>query len=283
MYLYSQPVQRAQGLRTLGALPRRAAWSLAPRRRYLGQATAPASIDTSILATLCPSGVGKSPCQTKNVNIFTSFLQQAIDSRTLPLPTQQTASTNCSGQATASGAQQAAKITAAAAGVATGVTQSLSTSGAIAAGSAVGTVVPIVGTIVGAIAGLLGGIFAHHAQAVAEQSDVLCTNVPAFNAALAAIQQALSVGSITPAQASSDYDSLLSQFQSALKSDPSYKTGDALYGYNLAAQAVVAALKQDLQTAAAATGGTAGGLSLGAGLPGWALLLGAGVLIYFLA
>jgi hypothetical protein len=215
--------------------------------------------------------VGKSPCTTLNTSIFQSFLEQAIDSRALPLPTQQNASTTCSGQAAQSGAVQAAKVTSAAAGAVT--------SGAIAAGAAAGSVVPVVGTIIGAIAGVLTGIFLHHSQAVAEQSDVLCSNVPAFNAAVQAIQQGVSQGSLSASAAQSDYQTLLSQFQAALQSDPSYKSGDALAGYNIAAQAVVAACISDLQAA----GGTSGSSLLPAGIPGWALLVGAGVLLYELA
>lgn len=282
MYLLPQTGTRARPSGSLGYPGGRRYSSLGTtirpirRRRYLGQATSSADLATEILAQVCPSGVGKSPCTTESVSIFQSFLEQAINSRALPAPTQQTASTTCSGQATTSGLTQAAKVTSAAGSMLAGTTSSL-----IAAGASIGSVVPVIGTIIGAVAGVLGGIFMHHDQAVAEQSNVLCSNVPAFNAAVQAIQAAVAQGSMTPSAASSDYAQLLSQFQAALKSDPSYKAGDALDGYNIAAQCVVAALNSDLE---AQSGGTvSSGSLLSGGIPGWMLLLGAGVLLYELA
>lgn len=178
--------------------------------------------------------------------IFQSFLQDCISTRLLPMPTQQTASTDCSGGQVSNAAGKAASIASTA--IATGTTVAHVLAPALSA-------IPIVGTIAAVFTGVLAGIFTHHAQAVAMQSNVLCENVPACNQLLQQIDSELASGTATPSQASAAYQTILSQFTAAMKSDPSYKTGDALWGYVQGLTAVVAARNADLQ-AGVLTGGS---------------------------
>ncbi len=124
---------------------------------------------------------------------------------------------------------------------------------------------------------IVGTIFANHAKAVALQSSVLCENVPAANNALAAIDAGLANGTISASQASTAYNTMLASFQSAMKSDPSYKTGDALWGFNQGMQALIAQRQLDLQSGASGAGGIASSLSA---VPTWLWFVGGGILIY---
>lgn len=209
-------------------------------------------LTSSVISQLCPQGVGKAPCQTVSVSAFTSFLDQAISSRFLPAYTSATgASSNCSqfsGGASAS-ISQGLNITRAAGGAAAAT--------AVAAGAAAGSVVPVVGTIVGVISGILANIFGHHAQAVEMQDEILCQAVPQTNSMLQQIDQMLASGQMQPADASTAYQTIYSQFAAGVGSDPSFKTGDAMYGYLLALQAVIAARQQDLQNGVLTGGQTA--------------------------
>jgi hypothetical protein len=110
---------------------------------------------------------------------------------------------------------------------------------------------------------------------VKEQDSILCQAVPAVNNLLSQIDAALAAGSLSPSDANAQYSSLLTQFQGALQADSSYKMGDALYGYGLALQMVIAQRIADLnagvltsgapgpwtQTAAASTSGASGVVS----------------------
>jgi hypothetical protein len=100
-------------------------------------------------------------------------------------------------------------------------------------------------------------IVGNHAKAVQEQDSILCQAVPAVNNMLAQMDAGLAGGSITPSQASSAYASFLSQFSSEVQSDPSYNSGDALGGYLIALQCVIAARNQDLSNGVL-TGGAPG-------------------------
>lgn len=78
---------------------------------------------------------------------------------------------------------------------------------------------PIAGAAVLAIAGisdLFSAIFSHHAAAVAKERSILCAAVPAANQTLGLIDQAVSGGQATPAQAMSALDSTVSGFESAV-------------------------------------------------------------------
>jgi hypothetical protein len=245
------------------------------RRRFgLGQAA----------TTITAQQYCSSNCKS---SVFIGFLQDAISSRFLPMPTQQTASTTCSGTGVSTTSAKATKVGSAVASTGATVTGALATAGAIS------SAIPIVGTIAAVTLGVLSGIFASHDQAEQLQSNVLCENVPAFNSMLQQIDSELAAGTATPEQASSAYANLLAQFQAALKTDPSYKTGDALWGYNQGAQAVVAARNQDLtngvltsgQAAPWASSATAGGavaVASAAGIPPAMLWIGAAVLAYLL-
>jgi hypothetical protein len=221
--------------------------------------SAPVSTVTpqGIIAQICTSGVGKGNCQTESVAQFTSFLDSAVSTRFLPAYTQATGLSNpnaCAGQQTGNSLGTAAAITGGAAKIGTAVGTSIATSiGATAAA----TIIPVVGIIAGLVTSIVGIISAHHSQAVAEQDSLLCQLVPAINSALSQVDSALAAGTLSPSDASAQYSSMLSQFVSEMKSDPSYKSGDALNGYVIALQCVLAARIQDLNNGVL-TGGAPG-------------------------
>jgi hypothetical protein len=250
--------------------------------------------DSAIIASICPSGVGKSPCTTVSTAQFKAFLQSAIDARMLPAYTTATGASSasaCSGYSnTGSSLITGANVAKASTGAATNITSSLVSSGVIDATGALATAIPVVGTIVGLITSVIGIFGAHHAAAVKDQDAVLCQGVPAVNNVLATIDQGLASGSLATSDASSQYSSLLTQFTAAVKADPSFKMGDALYGYMLALQAVIAARIQDLQNGvltggapiptASATGSVASSISsvFSGSLTPWLVLAGLGLL-----
>lgn len=205
---------------------------------------APASA-ASIVAQICTAGVGKGNCTTSNVGTYTSFLQQAASSRFLPAYTTATGASSanvCAGATTATSGQVDLSVAKSATSI--GLT---ATSGILTAIGASTAAIPIVGQIASLVTGVISMIVGHHATAVKEQDQLLCQVVPATNNVLSQIDAALAAGSLTPAQAESQYSSFLSQFASEVQSDPSYKAGDALNGYLVAMQVVIAARNQDLQ------------------------------------
>lgn len=150
--------------------------------------------------------------------VFDDVLAQAIETKYLPNPTQSNARTNCQSmpQAYSTGKKL--------------ITQGLQA-------------IPYVGQALSKIAGM---IFAHHAQAVQLEATVLCENVPRANAFLEQIDQSLAAGQVTPQQASQTYDQIQAEFNAAMESDPSFKAGDALWGFEQAMAACIAARKADL-------------------------------------
>jgi hypothetical protein len=231
-----------------------------------------------------------------------AFLTEAVSTRFIPDPHSSTtaidvmeadAQTNCSSVAavpTSTGAQ-AATVVAKAAPVGAAVAGGIAAG--VGAGAAIGSAIPVVGTVIGAIAGLIAGIFASgHASAVKGEQQDICTAVPQVNAALQQIDAGLASGQVTPSQVPSLYSQLQSQFTSALHQGTTYKTGDALWAYNLALTGIIQARTQDLQNGQLTGGGeiptpgTAGAAVAGAaatlGIPSWALLAGGAALLYFL-
>jgi len=220
--------------------------SVRRRRFLLGQAATGA---------VSPQQFCSSQCSNSQ---FMTFLQQAISSRLLPanpiVGGAGTGSGGCPSNSSATGAAAAAKFTqigASAAGTALTVVGALSKAGAIALPSAA---IPIAGAAIAAVSLILGQIFANHAKAEQLQSSVLCENVPAANAALQGIDQLTATGALSASDTLTAYAQLAQQFNSAMRSDPSYKTGDALWGYNQALQAVIAQRTLDLQASGATTG-----------------------------
>jgi hypothetical protein len=235
--------------------------------RGLG-ATAPADPTTSIIAGLCPGGVGKTSCKFQSnasdrVAALNTFLQQAIETRFIPEPQQGAtaqmifeadARTDCASYAASgAGGSSGAEV----AGITSGVAK-IGTSAAVAAGAAAGSVIPIIGTVIGAITGFIAGIFgASHAKAVKGEQQDICAAVPQVNAALQQIDAGLSNGSISPSQAGGLYSQLQSQFTAALHANTTFKTGDALWAFNLALTGIIQARNQDLQNGVL-TGGAPG-------------------------
>ena len=206
---------------------------------------------TGIIAQICPSGIGKSPCTTENIADDTSFFTSAITTRFLPAYTTATGASSasaCEGISAPSTLQTATTYGAVAAGGTAAIGGALATAGVLSA------TVPIVGAIAGAILGIVSIFTGHHAAAVKEQDAVLCQAVPAVNSLLSQIDAALAAGSISPSDANAQYSSLLSQFMAALQADSSYKMGDAPYGYGLALQMVIAQRIADLSAGVLTSG-----------------------------
>jgi hypothetical protein len=59
---------------------------------------------------------------------------------------------------------------------------------------------------------IFGALFAHHAQAVVREQQAICASVPAAMDGLTAIEQAVSDGTITPAEGITMLNNLQSQF-----------------------------------------------------------------------
>lgn len=224
----------------------------ASKKRFLGDA----ATDQAILTSMCPGGVAKSPCGfSVDTSQVQTVFQNSISSRLLMWPPPTNTWANCSGVQAPSAGQTATKVAGAAAGIGTATASAIAASLGLALNA-----IPIIGTIASVAIGVIGTIFAHHAQAVQMQSTVLCTNVPLANQYLQQIDASLAAGTITAAQAKAAYASIQAQFTSALKSDPSYKKGDALDAYNTAMQLVINARTADLATMAAAAPGASGGI-----------------------
>jgi hypothetical protein len=146
--------------------------------------------------------------------------------------------------------------------------------------------IPIVGQLVSMISGLFGG---SHASAVAQESQILCSAVPAANTALQQIISQVQSGSITPAQGSQLLSQLQSSFASALaplKQQSGCGAGLAV-GQTCSAgscnggclyKAWLGTIVNQLNQQWAANPPSASVLSGSiAGIPTWALLLGAGL------
>lgn len=254
MYLYPQPaaVRRPRlGALQTSAKRRRRAYGL----RGLGDSSAMVS----------PQAYCVSSCSNKD---FLQSLATSIQNRLLlwpPMPSQ----ASCSGMPSSSTAQKVTAIAGIGAGAA----------GSIAAIPAIAAALPLLGPaalIAAPILAIVGTIFANHQKAVQLQSNVLCENVPAANAALQQIDAGIAASSITPQQALTAYSQMQSSFTAAMKSDPSYKTGDALWGYNQMLQAVLAQRALDLQ------GSSGGALSVSSGLPSWLPWAIGGAALYLL-
>jgi hypothetical protein len=270
MYLYPQPAQRRPAL---GALPMSAKRRPIPRRRFAGLGAA------SSTALVSPQQFCGSNCKN---TAFITELQNAIQNRLLQWPPLAKNAT-CSSAPASSGAAKVTQAASQGIGAAAGVTGALTTGGIIGA-SAATAAIPIVGAIAAPVLLILGTIFSNHAKAVQLQSNVLCENIPAANAALQQIDAGLAAGTITAAQALSAYSQIQTSFTAAMKSDPSYKTGDALWGYNQELQAVIAQRTLDLQNGVGTSGAPiAAGSSFAAGatsLPSWLPWVAIGGLIY---
>ena len=227
----------------LGFLSAAAVVSTAPATTSSTTAVDPAAITTS----LCAGSKGCNPT-------FIQTCQAAIAARFLPAYTTATGASNanaCAGVSTNS-ETKGLSIGSSVAGSA------LSTTGAaLSIAGLATTAIPIVGAIIGAITSVVSIIVGHHSAAVKEQDTLLCQLVPATNALFQQIDAALASGQLTPAQAEAQYSSFLSQFMAELKTDSSYKTGDALWGYGLMVQGIITARNQDLQNGVL-TGGAPG-------------------------
>ena len=98
---------------------------------------------------------------------------------------------------------------------------------------------------ISAIIGLFPMIFGHHAQAVKQEQDVLCTAVPAANNYLQIIDQAVQSGAASPQDGMSALDSLYSDFQSQVASIRNDCNAACVMGMELAA--IVAVKKSEYQ------------------------------------
>jgi hypothetical protein len=261
----------------------------------LGQTAAPTSAPASN-GLLSPTQFCSTSC---NNAAFVAFLQTCIATRFLPddpiVGGAGTGSAGCPTKAGSTGAATAAKVSkvgSSIAGTVGGVTAALAHAGSFAGIFATGgalSAIPIVGAIAAAALGVVAVIEAHHAQAEAVQSSTLCTNVPVANALLAQVDQELADGTASPQDAQTAYQNMLTQFVQSMQMDPSYKKGDAMWGYVQGAQACLAQRMQDLNNGILTSGapgswaaGTVGTTATALGLPPAALYIGLGLLAWWL-
>jgi hypothetical protein len=260
------------------------------RRQLLGSSSSSTAAAAPAVSggLIDPSSYCQDKCKqtTNNPNGQTilQLYQTAIQTGFLEWPPPATVN-NCAGLPASSGAAKIAQSGSIAAGAAGGVSAAL-VSGGIIGASAATAAIPIVGAIVAPILLIVGTIFANHAQAVAQANNVICENVPTANAALQAIDTGLANGTITPAQAATAYATVASQFSAAMHSDPTYKSGDAMWYYEHEMDAVIAQRTLNLQNGIATGGGslpstletsTSGVSSLSP-----AVLIGGGLLLAYL-
>lgn len=110
-----------------------------------------------------------------------------------------------------------------AAGSIAGMGTSIAASAASAIGSgAVGAALGAASLGIGAVVAVLSIIFAHHAAAVKQEQNILCTATSGANNALSAIAQGVQSGQIAPATAAQSLDSLYSQYAALVQ--PSFGT-----------------------------------------------------------
>jgi hypothetical protein len=119
-------------------------------------------------------------------------------------------------------------------------------------------------TAISLLTGLFLSIYNHHAAAVAKEQQVVCASVPAASDSLTAIDQAVTSGTITPAQGIQALQSLEQAFSQNVQSIIKMSSGscNAACVWVKQLEAIVAfksAQYQDMETAAtaAATGTTA--------------------------
>jgi hypothetical protein len=252
------------------------------RRRFLGQnepvTTVPAGQVSA--ANYCGSKCYQTINMPSGTNVQSTIQQAIATGQLAPVTVSWASTSNCSGAPPSQTAAKVVQTGSIAAGTVSGVTASLATAG-IAVGAATAAI-PIVGAIVAPIMLILGTIFANHAKAVALQSSVLCENVPAANAALQQIQSGVVSGTISPSQAASAYAQLQAGFTAALKSDPSYKTGDALWLYDMCMQGICAQATLELQSLPASGDSVSSLLTTSTGTVSPVVLIGLGILAYML-
>jgi hypothetical protein len=175
-----------------------------------------------------------------------------------------------------------------------GVSQLATTLTSTAAGIAV-KIAPLTGPAApfvlagAAIAKLFSSIFlAHHAQAVAKERSILCALVPAANSTLQAVEQAVQSGQLSPQDAITALNGLVSDFSAQvvpiIKNCGPGSRGNAACGWGWAVKAVVAKKTNRYQSMAIPAAGTAAaGVPSGTGplgLPPWAWLAAAAVVLY---
>jgi hypothetical protein len=155
-----------------------------------------------------------------------------------------------------------------------------------------------IAAIAAPILGVFSTIFAHHAQAVAQEQAIVCSAVPSAAQALSVIEAAMRNGTIDPGTAIASIQQVQAEFQQTvapiLKMSTSQCNAACVWTKEL--QAIVAELSSQWQdelnaasaaTAAAAQGspstpGAASGAVATLSVPPWAWLAAAAALIFLL-
>lgn len=231
---------------------------LSPRRprrlSYLADGTAlPALVDPTDAANQVVTQAQYSGAKMTQTEM--NAIIQTASTGQLPFgPADWATQFNCSGVDTSQGA---AKLTLTATGMAVSIGGSIASQLSIAGTLAVS--VPVIGAIVGgimAVIGLFSAILQHHAQAMAKEENILCAVVPSLNQALAAIQNAIADGTLTPQAASGTLDNVVSEFSSAvssiIKNDNSHCNAACVWLKCLQAYVIVAKSQYAQQIAQAA-------------------------------
>ena len=131
--------------------------------------------------------------------VYTDIVQAAQSGNfDIPLPA------TCSGQGGAPSGARLQQVAAVGAGAATKI-------GLLIPALATGPGAIVVAGIAAAI-NIFGALFAHHAQAVAKENQAICASVPAAMDGLTAIEQAVSDGTVSPADGITMLNNLQSQF-----------------------------------------------------------------------
>jgi hypothetical protein len=162
----------------------------------------------------------------------------------------------------------------------------------VAAGAVAGPAAPLV-IAAGVILGIFSAVFNHHALAVAKEQGTLCAAVPAFNTSIQTVVSAVQSNTITPAVGAATLQQVLQDFISTVT--PVMKNNasqcDAACVMVKDATAIVASFVSQFQdlansqaTSAANPAASASNIvsstAASLGVPAWALLAGAGALLY---
>lgn len=161
----------------------------------------------------------------------------------------------------------------------------LSIAGSIV-GGAVGTALSIATAGLGAALAIFGAIWSYHQQQIAKERDIECSAYPAANESIAAIEQGVQSGTLTPAQGITALNTLWSDWNAQVippaQQQGVYKRGgghcDALCVATFQLGALITwlsiqfAIQEASQPAAAATAESAvATVAASTGLPEWAV------------
>jgi hypothetical protein len=235
-------------------------------------------------AVLTPDQAAKQAMPTVNNTpgftqaVYNDIVQAAQSGNfDIPLPA------SCTGQGGAPSGARLAQVAGVASGAATKI-------GLLIPALATGPGAIVVAGVAAAI-NIFGALFAHHGQAVAAEQRAICASVPAAMDGLTAIEQAVSDGTITPAEGITMLNNLQSQFLQTIgpvtKNNSSQCNAGCVWTKMM--NAIVLELTSQWQNMAApqspnaATGSAASSGSAVSTTPSWLPWAAAAGLLFFLS